>query len=66
MKKINKNEPDFYKEFAEQNKPRSWRDVREKIGYDVREYMGNDLRKYILSAIELTKNTLYDKSRETV
>ncbi len=39
MKKINKNEPDFYKEFAEQNKPRSWGDLSGKLGYDIREYM---------------------------
>ena len=39
MKKINKNEPDFYKEFAEQDKPRSWGDLSREIGYDVRKYM---------------------------
>ena len=39
MKKINKSEPNFYKEFATQNKPRSYGELSEKIGYDVREYM---------------------------
>lgn len=39
MKKIDKTEPDFYKEFVVQNNPRSWRDLSEKIGYDTREYI---------------------------
>jgi len=32
MKKINKNEPNFYKEFTEQNKPRSWEALSKKSG----------------------------------
>lgn len=39
MKKIKKNEPDFYREFTEHNKPGAWGDLSKEIGYDIRVYM---------------------------
>ena len=39
MKKIDKNEPDLYRDYLRKNNPQSWRILSKDIGYDIRSYM---------------------------
>lgn len=39
MKQIAKQEPQFFREFVEQNSPQLWEEISRKIGHDVRTYM---------------------------
>ncbi len=39
MKKINKNEPQFFKDYLKTNKPKTWGELSRDISFDVRKYM---------------------------